>query len=174
MIVFLKEKMGVYGPLSSSLRRMLDLVAPSGSPEDILYHPCLVTLKDGRVIDRVYVQEAQTYIRSWGVWPEQGSGKWSLPIEAVAMTESSPTRLPARIATEIYKSGESGMGFNIFTLIFADGQRQAYSFGNAVDFVIYPRGKGPNDVVAVLPHEGRNEPEIIGPPHYHWCLYSEA
>ena len=120
---------------------MLDLVAPSGSPEDILYHPCLVTLKDGRVIDRVYVQEAQTYIQSWGVWPEQGSGKWSLPIEAVAMIESSPTRLPARIATEIYKSGESGMGFNIFTLIFADGQRQAYSFGNAVDFVIYPRGK---------------------------------
>ena len=72
---------------------MLDLVAPSGSPEDILYHPCLVTLKDGRVIDRVYVQEAQTYIRSWGVWPEQGPGKWSLPIEAVAMIrkQSDPT-----------------------------------------------------------------------------------
>jgi hypothetical protein len=90
------------------------------------------------------------------------------------MIEGSPTRLPARIATEIYKSGESGMRFNIFTLIFADGQRQAYSAGNAVDFVIYPPGKGPDDVLAVLLHEGRNDPEIIWPPHYCWCLYSEA
>jgi len=153
---------------------MLDLVATSGSPEDILYYPCFVTLRDGRAIDRVYVQEAQTYIRSWGVWPEKDSGKRSLPIEDVIMIESSPTRLPARIATEIYKSGESGMGFNIFTLIFADGQRQAYCAGNAVDFAIYPPGKGPDDVLAVLLHEGRNDPEIIWPPHYYWCLYSEA
>ena len=79
MILFLKEKMGVYGPLPSSLRRMLDLVAPSGSAKDMLYYPCLVTLKDNQVIDRVYVQEAQTYIRWQSVWPEQDSGKRSLP-----------------------------------------------------------------------------------------------
>jgi hypothetical protein len=120
------------------------------------------------------MQEAQTYIRAWSVWPEQDSGKWSLSIEEVLIIESSPTRLPARVATEIYESGESGMGFSIFTLIFADGQRQAYSAGNAVDFVIYPRGKGPDDVIAVLPHKGRSDPEIIGPPHFYWCLYSEV
>lgn len=152
---------------------MLDLVAPSG-PDDILYRPCLVTLKDGRVFDRVYVQEAQTYIRTWGVWPEEDPGKWFLPIEDVQMIESGPTRLPARFASEIYDSGEWGMGFCIFTLMFTDGERQAYGSGNAVDFVIYPPGKGPDDVAAVIPHEGRSDPEILRPPHYYWCLYSEA
>lgn len=153
---------------------MLDLIAPSGSPYDILYRPCLVTLTDGRIMDRVYVQEERAYFRTWGIWPEDDRGKWSLPIEDVLIIEKSPTRLPARIANEIYDAGESGMGFCIFTLIFADGQRQAYGAGGAVDFVIYPPGKSPDDIVAVLPHEGRSNPEIVGVPDYFWCLYSES
>jgi hypothetical protein len=36
------------------------------------------------------------------------------------------------------------MGYQIFTVVFADGERQAYgSSGNAVDFVFYPHDKGP-------------------------------
>ena len=33
----------------------------------------------------------------------------------------------------------------------------------------------PGDVVAVLPHEGRNDPDRIdGSPKFYWCLYSEG
>jgi hypothetical protein len=47
--------------------------------------------------------------------------------------------------------------------------------GNAVDFITYPSGKGPSDVVAVYPHEGRNDPDRIdGGVKYYWCLYSEG
>jgi hypothetical protein len=68
--------------------------------------------------------------------------------------------------------GESGMGYTIFTVVFADGSRQAYSCGNAVDFIRYPEGAGPKDVVDVLPHEGRNA-EPVRCPEYYWCLFSE-
>jgi hypothetical protein len=42
----------------------------------------------------------------------------------------------------------------IFTVVFADGSRQAYGTGNAVDFIRYPEGKGENDVIDVLPTRG--------------------
>jgi hypothetical protein len=80
--------------------------------------------------------------------------------------------LPARFANKLYNAGESGMGYTIFTVVFSDGTKQAYSAGNAVDFIRYPEGKGPADVADVLPHEGRNEIQIRV-PEYYWCLYSE-
>ena len=56
-------------------------------------------------------------------------------------------------------------------MVFSDGERQACGTGNAVDFIRYPKGKGPNDVAAVLPHEGRNAQPVAAPDWY-WCLYS--
>ena len=84
----------------------------------------------------------------------------------------SPRRLPARFANKLYASGESGMGYKIFTVVFADGYHQSYSSGNAVDFIRYPEGLGPTDLVEVLPHEGRNA-DPVRCPEYYWCLFSE-
>ena len=67
----------------------------------------------------------------------------------------SPRRLPAQFANKLYKSGESGMGYTIFTVIFADGSRQAYGTGNAVDFISYPEGKGQMDVVDCAAPRGK-------------------
>jgi hypothetical protein len=75
--------------------------------------------------------------------------------------EDSPTRLPVRFADEISRHGESGMGHTIFTVVFADGQRQACVTGNAVDFIRYPLGKGPRDVAAVIPHAGRRDESLV-------------
>jgi hypothetical protein len=33
--------------------------------------------------------------------------------------------------------------------------------GNAVDFIRYPPGKSPKDVVAVIPHEGRRDDSLV-------------
>ena len=94
-------------------------------------------------------------------------------MEDVVEVQESPTRLPAKFANEIYRSGESGMGYTTFTVVFADGMRQACATGNAVDFIRYPSGKLPKDVVAVIPHEGRRDDTSVKSPEWYWCLYSE-
>ncbi len=73
-------------------------------------------------------------------------------MKMLAEARDSPARLPARFANKLYRHGESGLGYTIFTVVFADGEKQACVTGNALDFIRYPHGKGPIDVVAVIPH----------------------
>ena len=164
--------MSRYATLPEHVRRALLRIAPSGN-RDLKYFPCRVTLSDGNVLDTVYIEPEIPYLRSWGVYPEDDQGKKWVRIEDVAIVEESPSRLPALFANEIYRNGESGMGYTIFTVIFSDGDRQACVSGNAVDFIRYPDGKGPKDVIEVLPHEGRDA-DLIMAPDWYWCLYSEA
>jgi len=65
------------------------------------------------------------------------------------------------------------MGGCFFVLIFKSGHKQAYVTGNALDFLPYPAGLGPTDVVAVEPHVGRHAPSQLSGLNYHWCLYGE-
>jgi hypothetical protein len=164
--------MARYPALPDHIREALNTIPPSGD-EELWYYPCRVTLQDGSVRDTVYIEPEMPYLRFWGVYPEDDRGKRSIKIEDVVKVEDSPTRLPARFANQIYKRGESGMGYTIFTVVFSDGERQACVSGNAVDFIRYPHGKGPEDVTAVLPHEGRKAGPVKGPEWY-WCLYSEG
>jgi hypothetical protein len=157
--------------LLGKLRDDLSAITPSTSG-DLTYWPCAARMKDGTVLVCVYVVPEAPYIKQWGVYPQQDRGKSHISIADVEALTDSPTRLPARFANKLYKAGESGMGYTIFTVVFADGSSQAYGAGNAIDFVRYPEGKGQSDVVDVLPHEGRN----AGPvrcPEYYWCLFAE-
>ena len=72
-------------------------------------------------MNRVYVVSEQSYIRSWGVWPEDDSGKALIAIEEVQDLRESHSRLPAEFANRLYDAGESGMGYRIFTVVFDDG-----------------------------------------------------
>jgi hypothetical protein len=117
--------------------------------------------------------DAQSYIDVWGVWPEDDRGKHHIRIEDVVSISESPLRLPVRFANELYRAGESGMGYCLFTLVFSDGSKQAYVSGNAVDFVHLPAGRTNADISAVLPHEGRNVPQKQG-PEYFWSLFGEG
>ena len=157
--------------LPGKLRDDLSAITPSTSG-DLTYWPCAARMKDGTVLDCVYVVPEGPYIRQWGVYPQQDRGKRHISIADVEALSDSPTRLPARFANRLYKAGESGMGYTIFTVVFADDSNQAYGTGNAVDFICYPEGKSQSDVVDVLPHEGRNA-EPIRCPEYYWCLFSE-
>jgi hypothetical protein len=132
-----------------------------------------VVLADGSQHERVYVQDAQSYIAVWGVWPEDDSGKGSIDIASVVEIRESRDRLPARFARTVYESGESGMGYTVFTLIFLDGTSAAYVAGGAADFVTFPPKKSGRDVRSVVPHHGRDE----NPRHdagYVWCLYGSG
>ena len=157
--------------LSSEIERQLAVIEPSicGS---LKYLPCSVVLKTGGQLDCVYFVSQAGYIRYWGIYPEDDTAKHSVLVQDVQAIGESPHRLPVSIANTLYKSGESGMGYTVFTLEFVDGSTQAYVTGNAVDFVDYPDHKTASDVVRVLPHVGRDSNPRQGRAYY-WCLYSD-
>jgi len=157
--------------LPEILQAEIDKIEPSHCGR-LSYHPCRVTLLTGNSTDHVYVVAEKPYIALWGLYPEQDRGKFSVRIEDVVSIHESPSRLPAKFANQLYQMGESGMGYQIFTVAFSDGSEQAYLTGNAVDFIEFPQGKGPKDVVAVHPHTGRDLHPLPAPKYY-WCLYSE-
>jgi hypothetical protein len=165
-----------YPKLPSHLVEQLRRIPPSFDRE-ITYYPCRVWLNDGTKLDRVYLVAEIPFIKIWGIYPDRDRGKAEVLVSNVASIEDSPTRLPAVFANELYRAGESGMGYSLFTVIFKSDNSsvqssQAYVTGGAVDFIDYPEGKGPKDVVRVLPHIGRESNYIHG-LNYYWCLYSE-
>jgi hypothetical protein len=164
--------MNRYPQLPDNIRVQLRRIEPSHDGE-LVYYPIRAILNSGKVLDTVYIVPEKPYLKYWGVYPEDDRGKRWVRIEDVAGVEDSPTRLPARFADELYRHGESGMGYTIFTVVFANRQKQACVTGNAVDFIRYPPGKSPKDVVAVIPHEGRRDDSLVKAPEWYWCLHSE-
>jgi hypothetical protein len=128
-------------------------------------------LRSGEELDGVYLVPEDPFRAWWGIYPEEDPGKKSIRLEDVLAVKESPTRLPADFANQIYRKGESGNGYTIFTVVFAGGAREVCANANPIDFIRYPVGKGPSDVIEVLPHEGRGEKPVWGPDYY-WCLFS--
>jgi hypothetical protein len=168
-----------YSAISTELRQQLERV-PASSDGACEYRPCRVRLASGEERDFVYVLDAESYIRTWGVWPEDDAGKDSVAIGDVVAIAESPYRLPVELADKLYAAGESGMGYTVFTVVLRDRRRLPYVTGNAVDFPRLPAGVTSADVVDVLPHEDRDvfrerEPRAAeGSAPYAWCLYSPA
>ena len=163
---------GAYPVLPAHLVGQLARVPPSRDG-DLEYRPCAATVEDGSEIECVYVVESEMYLQRWGVRPEEDPGKQWIPLARVRSLRESPYRLPAALADELYRAGESGMGYAAFTVEFSDGRRQAYVGGNAVDFIDPPAGLSAADARRVFPHEGRHEGQRRVRP-YHWCLYAGA
>jgi hypothetical protein len=161
-----------YPQLSASLKAQLQAIEPTHD-RIMEYFPCAVLLAGGEQHDCVYLAEARSYIRVWGVWPDDDPGKRAIRIEDVAQIQPSPSRLAPRFAREMYAVGESGMGYCIFTLYFSDGTRQPYTTGNLIDFPQLPQGKSIQDVVALRPNEGRGHKTLAAKP-YHWCLFGSS
>jgi len=159
------------GPISHQLLIQLRRIEPSYDGARNIY-PCQVKLRSGETIDYVYLYEANHYIETWGVWPDEDPGKKNLPIEDVLLIEESPSRISTKVANKIYAGGESGMGYVAFTLILKDGGRIPYVTGNLVDFPHLPEGVSPEMVVDVIPQE--RSKEWLENRHYYFCIYSEA
>jgi len=121
-------------------------------------------------LDAVYVVPKESYIRVWGVWPEDDRGKRSVLISEVRKIEESPKRLPQKWANYIYQGGESAMGGTFFAVKFADGGAQIYDGGNAIDFVELPEGRRYEDIVGIERHARTGNPRSHVLP-YTWCLY---
>jgi hypothetical protein len=140
----------------------------------------MVTLRSGRTLERVYLVDAEQYIRYWGVWPEADPGKNSLSMGEVVEVDESPHRLPAALANRVYDAGESGMGFCVFTVVLRDGRKLPYLTGNAVDFPQLPAGVNTSDIADVMPHvpgssfSDREPHADERDAAYFWCLYRAA
>lgn len=160
-----------YATLSALLREDLAKVEPSCDGQ-MTYYPCRVILDCGVALDAVYLAPELPYLRHWGMYPEDDKGRLWISLEWVQELEASPFRLPATFASQLYQHGQSGVGYFIFTILFFDGTQQTCISGSALDFVQYPPGKGPSDVMGVLPYEGKKRAEMVKAPRYFWCLYS--
>ena len=160
-----------FGRLPDRLYEQLVKVEPS-TDGMVEYRPCRVQLKDGRIFDRVYVVECRSYVRAWGVWPDQDPNKRSIRIEDVIAIEESPVRMPAHLANKMYAAGESGMGYCVFVLVLRDGRRLPYMTGNAVDFPDLPEGVTTDAIADLLPHARERQPGYYRrSAEYYWCLY---
>ena len=162
-----------YPELPSSLRQQLDQIQLS-SDGMMRYWPAQTTMRDGSIHERVYFADAEEYIKVWGVWPSDDSAKQEIKIGEVASILACPSRLPHKFADQLYRAGESGMGYVVFELRYTDGSKSAHLAGNAVDFVQLPEGKQTKDIVGVTPHAGRNSKSPLNAPDYAWCLFQEA
>jgi hypothetical protein len=120
---------------------------------------------------RVLAEGAQ-HSKKWGVPIEELRRLYWLSINDVIHVAESPSRLPAEMANQIYRHGETVMGYTIFTVVFGDQSKQAYVAGNAVDFIQYLTGKTPRDVVGVIPRAGREQFPLRTPRHT-WSLFSD-
>ena len=81
-------------------------------------------------------------------------------------------RVPAVYADQLYAAGESGMGYRVFTVVFSLWCRRDY-VKSFVDFIEYPRRKGPADVKAVLPHVGSRSGRIASTIQIYWCVLDD-
>jgi hypothetical protein len=156
-------------PISAELFEKLKRVPPSRE-WDMLYYPCRVVLRDGRVFDRVFVQPREPYLTQWGNLPFEDRHKGWIAISEIVDLEESPVRLPPHLADKIYGKGETGMGYTIFRVDYRGGKSRDVVTGSAVDFIPLAEGETSADVVGVHAEIGRIQDAELAPPYY-WSIY---
>jgi hypothetical protein len=127
------------------------------------HRPCRLTLNNGRIVQRaICVEDHRGFTTDSWIHPD-----------TVVRIEPSEERMPAFLASKLYAAGESGMGYEIFTMKMKDGTSQVYVTGNIVDFPDFPDGYETKDVDNVYPHQGREESKIgyRQGRSFVWCFY---
>lgn len=154
--------------LPEFLREQLKDVDPSTDDNGFAYYPCELTCNDGTLHPRNYVSSRRQYLDTWG---DDASRRY-VEVGTVTGLRSSPERLPADLASKIYRYRESSMGGRTFVLIDKAGVRRVCQTGDAVDFLAFPRGLVPSDIADAEPATPEDLPVIRGAP-YSWCVYEE-
>lgn len=133
------------------LHEMLIRIPPS-KHRDTEFRPAQLRLRDATIVPCAYVMPADHFLARCGTTTD---GPDFIAIDDVEAIEECPYRLPADIATRVHNEGETGMGYCLFTVKYSDGTKTVFNaFSTGLDFVDYPPGKSPADVVDVIPHSG--------------------
>jgi hypothetical protein len=136
---------------SKELTAALRAIEPSRCYAEVL-RPCTLILRDGSTVVRALASEEARGFQTDG---------WIHPDE-VAEVRLCRYRMPAHLASRLYAAGESGMGYEIFTLDLRSGQSLVFVTGNLVDFPDLPEGVTTDDILDVHPHEGRERSQREG------------
>jgi len=149
---------------SKEFLKQLDEIEPSisGAQE---HRPCTLVLIDGTVVERAICVEDHRGFRtdSW-IHPDQ-----------VAKILPSNKRTPAKLATKLYKAGESGMGYQVFKMKIGFHKKLVYVIGGVCDFLDLPEGVTTKEIKNVYPHEGRKESKsgYRQAAEFKWCYYTK-
>jgi hypothetical protein len=153
-----------------SLLQQLDAIEPSEVEPGFRLYPCSAQLNDGTVLECIYFMTAATSKRLLGREGSTLPDRYWVSKGDVASIRKSPVRLPASLANQIYRAGETHNGCYIFTLVFSRWVRRGYLVGGFVDFLDFPTGHGPSDVKELLLRIGPSRASQV--PEYRWCVYS--
>lgn len=127
--------------LTAAFRR----IEPSFGYGEEMLRPCTLVLRDGSTVVRALCSEdARGFHTDWWIHPDD-----------VVEVRECPYRMPAVLATKLYRAGESGMGYQLFTLDLHSGENFVFVTGTIVDFPDLPEGITCRDILDVHPHEGR-------------------
>lgn len=95
-----------YNRVSEEFLKMLAPIEPSIYSGHLKHYPSTVTLRDGSEVERVIcVEDHRGFKQDWWIHPEN-----------VAEIRPSQMRMPAGMASELYKAGESGIGCQLFKM----------------------------------------------------------
>lgn len=136
---------------SPEITAALLAIEPSHSNAEIL-RPCTLVLRDGTTVLRALASEdARGFHTDWWIHPSQVAGVLPCPL-----------RMPAKLATKLYAAGESGMGYELFTMELRSGESLVFVTSNIVDFPKLPEGVTTEDIIDVHPHKGRERTQKEG------------
>ena len=162
--------------LANSQKRQLECIEPSFNGTTHFY-PCLVRLRNGSVHENCLIVDDRESFQKWrqsfqksAFNPSSEAFKQDVKIDDVIEILDSSNRLPKRFADQIYKVGESGMGYFCFTVRFITGLSYVYYTGSIVDFIEYPKGMTTMEVVSVGP--ASQVKTYLRDVPYVWCRFS--
>jgi hypothetical protein len=167
--------------LSPALQQQLDQIEPTTVLGALVYpcsahlvYPYSAHMGEAGLLKCVYFADWTAFTRLHGEEepPDRVYPSRCIAADQVASIGLSPYRLPARFANQIYQRGESGMGWNGFTLVFSWWCRSHYIVGSLVDFLGYPLWYSPEDVKEVLLYDrkkrGRSSLDS------YWCVFTRG
>ena len=115
--------------------------------------PCAAVLRDG---------SATPCALAWVNPRYSDAGSWTNP-QDVLFIDQSPSRMPAKFAHRIHDAGESGMGYHVYVVHFADGSNFVhFAWNQKIDLVSLPEGYTTRDIVRVDPNCSGERAEAEG------------
>ena len=144
---------------------MLASIEPTKVTESVFHYPCRIRLRDGSWVDRaICTEDARGFTGDWWIHPDD-----------VAEIVPSDKRLPAALASKLYQTGESGMGYECFEVKVEGYENFSCVTYNVVDFPALPDEVTTKQILNVYPHRGQEwhgSPRCFNkPPEFTWCYF---
>jgi hypothetical protein len=151
--------------LPKHLAEQLKAIEPQDmhfSDEDVDVYPCAVQLDDGQVHPCAYLMSVTAAARCWWLKSDKPS---QISLRKIANIESSPFRLPEKMARKIY--GESRMGSLSGIFQFNDGRSLQFLTVESLEFPMIPEGYSIANIIDVKLHEdfGDNKHLVRSKPY---------